>query len=96
VRVHNTNKQVNRKAQQTGNEVSPRLWIIILPVVFLVFCTEVEFIGLPDYNNFEDVFVFWCMAGLASLIVLLTLKIGSRKSTNSLPEEILQQVQAQG
>jgi DNA-binding MarR family transcriptional regulator len=95
VKIQNTNKQVARSTQRPENEVSPRIWIIILPVVFLVFCTEVEFIGLPDYNTFGDVLVFWCMAGLASLIILLTLKIGRRKSTNSLPEETLQQVQAQ-
>ena len=52
--------------------------------------------ALPDYNNFGDVLVFWCMAGLASLIILLTLKIGRRKNTKSLPEETLQQIQAQG
>jgi hypothetical protein len=94
--MQNTNKQVARTTQRPENKVSPKVWIIILPVVFLVFCTEVEFIGLPDYNNFGDVLVFWCMAGLASLIILLTLKFGSRKSTNSLPEETLQQVQVQG
>jgi DNA-binding PadR family transcriptional regulator len=96
VRVHNANKQATRNAQQHENEVSPKVWIVILPVVFLVFCTEVEFIGLPDYNNFGDVFVFWCMAGLASLIILLALKIGSRKRMRSLAQEMMQQVQAQG
>jgi hypothetical protein len=95
VKINNINKQVDRAAQQPANEVSPRVWIIILPVVFLVCCTEVEFIGIPDYNNFGDVLVFWCMAGLASLIILLALKIGSRKSKNSLPEELLSQVQVQ-
>jgi hypothetical protein len=95
VKINNINKQADRAVQQPENKVSPRVWIIILPVVFLVFCTEVEFIGLPDYNNFGDVLVFWCMAGLASLIILLALKIGSRNSTNSLPSETLQQVQVQ-
>jgi hypothetical protein len=96
VRIHNTNKQAGRTARQSRNEVSPLVWIISLPIVFLLFCTEVEFIFLPDYNTFGDVFVVWCMAGLASLIILLVLKIGGRKSTNSLPEETLQQVQVQG
>lgn len=96
VRRYRTHKQAARTAQQPGNEVSPWVWIMSLPIVFLLFCTEVEFIGLPDYNNFGDVLVIWCMAGLASLIILLALKIGSRKSTHALPEETLQQAQVQG
>jgi DNA-binding MarR family transcriptional regulator len=96
VRRHHTHKQAARTAQQAENEVSAWVWIMSLPIVFLLFCTEGEFMIGPDYNNFGDVFVVWCMAGLASLIILLALKIGSRKRTHSLPEETLQSVQVQG
>jgi hypothetical protein len=91
--MHNTNKQAYSTAQQRGIEVSPKVWIIILPVVFLVFCAEFEYIVLPDYNDFGDIFVFWCMAGLASLIILLALKLGS---TDLPTQEALHQMQVQG
>lgn len=50
VRTHAINVLIGR-AQQLGS-MSPKVWIIILPVWFLVFCMEIEYLIGPDYNSF--------------------------------------------
>ena len=95
VRIHNTNKQIEPTIQKPGNEISPKVWIIILPVVFLVFCAQFEFMVLPDYIDFGDVLVFWCMVGLASLIILLAMNLGGKESADLSPQKALQRVQMQ-
>ena len=55
-----------------------------------------EFIGIPDSPNLGEVFIAWLLIGLASLIILLALKLGSRASRARPPQEALQPVQVQG
>jgi hypothetical protein len=50
-------------------------------------------LGLPDYNDFGQVLISWLLTGLASLIILLTLKLGSRASTDLPIQEALQPIQ---
>jgi hypothetical protein len=89
-------KQAKRATEPPRNGVSPRVWIIIAPVLFLVFCMEFEFICIPDYPNLGEVFFFWLLTGLAGLIILLALKLGSSARTDLTAQEALQQVQVQG
>jgi hypothetical protein len=56
----------------------------------------VEFIFLPDFLNFGEVFTAWLQAGLTSLIFLLALKPGNRASTNLPPQEARHLAQVQG
>lgn len=96
VKVYNRNEQADRAAQKPRNRLSPRVWIMVIPVLFLVFCMQFEFIVVPDYPNFGEVLIAWLTTGLAGLIILLAVKIGSRASTDLLAQEALQQVQVQG
>jgi hypothetical protein len=89
--VCNSKQQADRTIEPPRNGVSPKMWIIVAPVLFLVFCVEAEFIIAPDYDNFGDVFIFWLLTGLASLIILLVMKLGSRASTYLPAQEALQQ-----
>lgn len=57
--------------------VSPKVWILILPIWFLTFCMHIILIISPDYNSYAQVFVAWVLTGLAGLIILLTVRIGS-------------------
>ncbi|SRR6266568_741687 len=78
------------------NGISPKVWIIVLPVLFLVVCMQWEFFFADDNSNFGDVLIAWLLPSLASLIILLVIKLGSRKSTDLQTQEALQQVQVQG
>jgi hypothetical protein len=55
-----------------------------------------EFFFADDNSNFGDVLIAWLLPSLASLIILLVIKLGSRKSTDLQTQEALQQVQVQG
>ena len=96
MKVYNRYVQADGAAQQLHSPVSPKVWILVLPVLFLVFCMQIEFIVLPDYNDFGQVLISWLLTGLASLIILLTLKLGSRESRALPAQEVLQPVQGQG
>ena len=95
VKIRNSNQQADRATRPLRNSTSPKVWIIISPVLFLVFCMEFEYIGLPDYPDFREVLIAWLLTGLASLIILLAIKPGSRASATLPPQEELQQVQVQ-
>jgi hypothetical protein len=96
VRVPDGHPQAERATKPLRNSMSPRVWIIVTPVLFLVFCMEFEFIGIPDYPDFSAALIVWFLTGLAGLIILLTIKIGSRERTDLPRQEALQQVQVQG
>ncbi len=96
VRVRGGDAQADRATEPPQNGASPKMWIIVAPVLFLVFCMQFEFIILPDYNDFGQVLISWLLTGLASLIILLALKLGSREKTGLPAQEALQLVQVQG
>ena len=96
VKIRNSNQQAERATEPLRTSLSPRVWIIVTPVLFLVFCIEFEFIGIPDYPDFREVLIAWSLTGLASLIILLALKLGSREKTGLPAQEALQLVQVQG
>ena len=95
VKIRNSNQQADGATGPPRNSLSPRVWIIISPVLFLVIFMEIEFIFMPDYPNLQEAFIAWLLTGLASLIILLTLKLGSSKNTNSPPQQAQQQLQVQ-
>jgi len=96
VKIRNSNQQAERATEPLRTSLSPRVWIIVTPVLFLVFCIEFEFIGIPDYPDFREVLIAWSLTGLASLIILLALKLGSRASTDLPTQEARHLVQVQG
>jgi hypothetical protein len=61
------------------DELSPKIWILALPIVFLSFCTQIAYIVGPDFATFADVFIAWLLTGLAALIMLLAMRLGNRK-----------------
>jgi hypothetical protein len=65
--------------ESARHELSPKIWILVLPVVFLSFCTQLAYIISPDNSNFVDVFIVWLLTGLAAVIMLLAMRLGSRK-----------------
>jgi len=89
VKVYNRNEQAHRAAQKPRNRMSPNVWIIMLPVLFLVFCMQFEFLVVPDYVNWGDVLIVWFTTGLAGLIIALAVKIGSGESTALSTQEAL-------
>ena len=96
VKIRNSNQQAERATEPLRPSLSPRVWIIVSPVLFLLFCMEFEFIGIPDYPDFSAALIVWFLTGLASLIILLALKLGSRVSTYLPNQELLQQTYEQG
>ena len=78
VKIRNSDREAEGASEPSRNSLSPRVWIIITPVLFLVFCVEIEYIGLTDYPCLGEVFFTWLLTGLASLIILLAIKLGSR------------------
>ena len=68
-------------------ELSPKIWILVLPVVFLSFCTQVAYLIAPDSSSFVDVFIVWLLTALAALIMLLAMRLGSRKRMAPLMEQ---------
>jgi len=52
----------------------------------------------PDYNSFGDILTAWLLTGLAGLIIVVAMKIGSRESQSSpvMEQEALQQIKARG
>jgi hypothetical protein len=76
---------INRRAagarQPAPNNISPKVWILALPILFLTFVTQIaNFIG-PNFSSFEDVFMIWLQSGIAALIILLAFRLGARKTT---------------
>ena len=86
-------QQEESAVEPQGNSLS-RVWIIMTPVLFLVFCIYFEFLFMPDYPDFKEVLTVWFLTGVASLVILLTLKLGSRASTPA--QEALRQAQVEG
>jgi len=92
VKRRNSNQQVESATEPVRNSLSPRVWIIVTPILFLVFCMYFEFLFMPDYPDFSEALITWFLTGLASLIILLALKLGSRTSTALPKQELLQQL----
>jgi hypothetical protein len=59
-------------------------------VLFLILGMYVEFLYLPDYPDFKEVLTIWFLTGLASVILLLAVKLGSRAGTALLNQELRQ------
>jgi DNA-binding PadR family transcriptional regulator len=96
VKRRNSNQQVESATEPVRNSLSPRVWIIVTPILFLVFCMYFEFLFMPDYPDFSEALITWFLTGLASLIILLALKLGSRASTALPNQELPQQAYEQG
>lgn len=96
VKRRTSHPQAERATEPVRNSLSPRVWIIVAPVLFLVWCMIFEFISVPDYPDFKEVFIVWFLTALAGLIILLALKLGSRVSTAIPNQELLQQTYEQG
>jgi hypothetical protein len=88
VRAQARNTHSERTPHRRGN-LSAQAWIIILPVWFLAVCMELEYLFLPDYNSFAEVFVAWLMTGLAGLIIALAVKLGSKEQVDLSRQEAL-------
>jgi hypothetical protein len=96
VKIRNSNHQVESATGSRRNSLSPRVWIIVTPILFLIFCLVFNAIGITDYPGFGEVLLAWFQTSLASLIILVTLKLGSRVSTVLPNQELLQPAYEQG
>lgn len=84
--------RVQTRNTLTGS-MSPKVWIVILPVWLIAFCMDSAYLIGTDYNSLGNVLMAWLFTGLAGLIIVVTMKIGSRQSTSlsSREQEALQQ-----
>ncbi|HEY6539556.1 MAG TPA: hypothetical protein VIZ18_01405 [Ktedonobacteraceae bacterium] len=78
--------------------MEPKVWIVILPVWLIAFCIDITYLFGTDYNSLGNVLLAWLFTGLAGLIIVIAMKIGSRQSTSlsSQEREALQQIQVRG
>src|SRR5215472_3542330 len=61
------------------NDISPKVWILVLPIVFLTCVTQLANLSGPDFSTFADVFSIWLLTGMAALIILLAFRVGGGK-----------------
>ena len=94
VKIQASNRRATGMRETAPNAVSPKAWIVVLPVVFLTFVTEINTIFGPDLSTFVNVFNIWLLTGEAVLIMLFAFRLGSRKR-HVMPERQLLQAQMQ-
>ena len=79
VKIQTSNRWAAEVREPAPNDISPKVWILVLPIVFLTFVTQMANISGPDFSSFADVFMIWLLTGEAALIILLAFSLGSRK-----------------
>jgi DNA-binding PadR family transcriptional regulator len=94
--THDSHHQARGATSPLRTRLSPWVWVMITPVLFLVLGMYVEFLYLPDYPDFKEVLTVWFLTGLASLILLLAVKLGSRARTALLNQELRQPLSEPG
>lgn len=85
VKIQISNRWATGVREPAPNDISPKVWILVLPIVFLTFVTQMANISGPDFSSFADVFIIWLLTGVAALIILLAFRLGSRKR-RTMPE----------
>jgi DNA-binding PadR family transcriptional regulator len=95
VKVRNSNHQAEHTVKPQRNNLSHSVWIVITPVLFLVFCLVFNTIGITDYPDFGDTVLAWSQTSLAALIILVALKLGSSASMVLPSPELLQRTYEQ-
>ena len=95
VKIQTSNRWAAGMSEPAPRALSPRVWIVALPVVFLTFVTQIQNVFGPNSITFANVFSIWLLTGEAALIMLLAIRLGSRKRMK-LPEREVPQTQAQG
>jgi hypothetical protein len=96
VKIQTSNRWAAGVREHAPNDISPKVWILVLPIIFLTFVTQMAYIIGPGVSSFVDVFIAWLLTGAAALIILLAIKVGSRERMDLTAQEALQQVQVQG
>jgi len=79
------------------NDISPKVWILVLPMLFLMCVTQMAYIiGTDAGSTFAYMFISWGLSSVAALIILLAVKLGSRANTAPPNQELPQQAYEQG
>jgi hypothetical protein len=86
VKIQTSNRWAAGVREPAPNDISPKVWILVLPIVFLTFVTQLANISGPDFSSFANVFMIWLLTGEAALIILLAFRLGSRKRA-ALPQQ---------
>lgn len=87
VKIQTSSRWAAGVHEPAPNDISPKVWILVLPIVFLTFVTQMANISGPGVSSFADVFMIWLLTGEAALIILLAIRLGSRKRVALLQQE---------
>lgn len=87
VKIQISNRWAAGVREPAPNDISPKVWILVLPIIFLTFVTQMAYIIGPGVSSFVDVFIAWLLTGAAALIILLAIRLGSRKRVALPPQE---------
>lgn len=80
VKIQTSNRWAAGMREPVQNDISPKMWILVLPMIFLMFVTQMAYIiGSDAGRSFANVFISWLLTGVAALIMLLAIRLSSRK-----------------
>lgn len=97
VKIQISNRWAAGVREPAHNDLSSRVWIVVLPLIFLLCVTQMAYLIGPDAGgSFANVFIAWLLTGVAALIILLVVKLGSRASTALPNQELSQNAYEQG
>jgi DNA-binding PadR family transcriptional regulator len=94
VKIQTSNRWAGAVREPAHYDISPRVWIMALPLLFLLCVTQMAYIiGSDAGRSFANVFISWLLTGAAALIMLLAIRLDRWKRMRS-PEQEAPQVRA--